>query len=85
MVFGRSVGKVPGAPRARHHSRYGHGRQSAVGDTAVILGPGVQMFVDRFHDIADVTAGLVHVDDPRVFQTYALDEERKSSSKVTGR
>jgi hypothetical protein len=42
-----------------------------------------EVFIDCFYHIADITSGLLNVDDAGVFERFDPDKRRKSSSNVT--
>jgi len=47
---------------------------SAVMNAVVVLGTRFEVGIDRFHDISDVTPGLLDVDDPDMFEPGSFDE-----------
>ena len=49
-------------------------RISAVVNTAIVYGTCFEVCIDRFHDIPNVTPGLLNVDDSGVFEAGSFDE-----------
>ena len=48
--------------------------RSAVMNTAVVYGTRFEVCVDRFHDVPNVTPGLLNVDDSGVLEAGSFDE-----------
>jgi hypothetical protein len=49
-------------------SRFRPAEYLAVVNTSVVLVPGFEMFVDSFHDISDISACSLNVDDTSVIE-----------------
>jgi hypothetical protein len=43
-------------------------------NTAVVYGTRFEVCVDRFHDVSNVTPGLLNVDDSDVLEAGSFDE-----------
>ena len=79
-VFNASIGSARSvilyltASTAPRFHGLSYRRISAVVNTAVVYGTCFKMCVDRFHDIPNVTPGLLNVDDSGVLEAGSFDE-----------